>query len=328
MNRWADRIRVGALALSVAGMLASCGGGGGGNGGGNSLLLFFGINGEGTCSNVVVTVDLGDADAVLARNDDGGPDCKVDTTLAGNGCFATFTELNNGANLRATIAGCTIPAVTNLFSCTFEEVDVSDLVTESRAQCTCAAPGCDNGPPLCIDMDPDPRSCEDCDNGRDDDGNGQVDCDDPNCRQSPSCSGSTTTTTTGAVTSTTAPAEPLLVSFVLSSSSRVALSALRFTVNYTSAPGRFDGVAAAVRCTNKVNGAAFTRDNRSTVRKLALGWILSSGFSAPRVLATCEFLPREPEPVPANFTVVINEATGLTGDPVKVAVDVTVTRAP
>jgi len=340
MSRWLQRIRVGALALSLAGMLANCGGGGDdGDGGGNSLRLFFGINGEGSCNSVVVSVDLADADAILERKVDGTVDCTLDTFLAGKGCHATYTELDGGDRLRVTISGCAIPAVTNLFVCGFQQVDISDLVTESSAQCTCAVPGCDNTPPLCIDEDADPRSCEDCENGRDDDANGLVDCDDPNCEHAPPCVDSTTstttttiadtitTTTTEIVTTTTLPVQPILINFLLTSS-RAPVATLRFTVNYTSAPGQFEGSGEAVACTNKVDGATFTRDNKASIRKLSLGWVPESGFSAPTGLASCRFIPGTPVPVPANFTVVINEATDADGGPMKVDIAVTVTQAP
>ena len=354
MSHWLHGIRMGALALSLAGMLADCGGGGGGGdgGGGNSLRLFFGINGEGSCNSVIVNVDLAGADAVLERDDDGLVDCVLDAFLASRGCHATFTELNGGDKLRATISGCTIPAVSNLFVCGFQEVDLSALVTESTAQCVCAVPGCDNTPPLCIDEDADPRSCEDCGNGTDDDGNGLIDCDDPNCEHSPACVPSTTSTTSGTTTTiddsstttttsdsstttttavvtttTTLPVRPISVDFLLTSSP-APLGVLRFTVNYTSAPGHFEGTGFSVACANKVDGASFSPNDKSSLRKLLLGWTLDTGFSAPTRLASCLFIPDTPVPVPANFTVVINEATDTNGDPVRVAVGVTVSQTP
>src|SRR5437016_420306 len=80
-------------------------------------------------------------------------------------------------------------------------------------------------PAICISHDPSPGSCEDCTNGIDDDGNGLVDCADPNCADLPVCGSgqttttsvtvnsssssttieSTTTTTNGGVTTTTQP---------------------------------------------------------------------------------------------------------------------------
>src|SRR5205085_1946970 len=195
----------GAVALLFAGLVADCGGGGGGGGGGGNgggivMRRFFGMNGDGSCSNVVVSMNLDGAGAVLAHDHDDVIDCVIDPGLAGDGCTAKFEEL--GDILRATITGCTIPASTNLFSCGFEELDLSVLDTEVTAQCKCSVAGCDQTPPLCIDEDPDPASCEDCDNRIDDDHNGHKDCDDPNCEHSPLCDDPPVTSTS---TSTTLP---------------------------------------------------------------------------------------------------------------------------
>lgn len=339
MKRWLERLRPVVLAVPVAVLLAHCGGGGGGNAGGG-LRLYFGMNGDGSCNSVVVSVDLADADAILARGSGGAPDCSLDVSLSNIGCSATFTELDGGDRLRVAIAGCAIPAVTNLFSCTFEDVDLSDLRTESSATCACRIAGCDGGPPLCIDADPDPRSCEDCDNGTDDDGNGLADCDDPNCEHAPECAPTTTTTTTSVtttseapattlttVTTTLPPAEPIFIHFRLSSAP-APLAALQFTANYTSAPGRFEGRGEDVVCSNELADSLFAAFDDDRRRKLTLGWAATEPFAAPVDLASCEFQPDTPVPVPANFTIVIDEAVDPDGEPVRVRIDVAVVTEP
>lgn len=310
------------VAVAIA---AGCGGGGGGGGGQNGLLLYFGINGKGNCSSVVVNVDLAAAGAVLSRTQDGKPECAIDVNLAGKGCVATFTEPDAGDRLRAVIAGCTIPAVTNLFACAFDDVDVSDIASEASAQCSCTTINCDPTPPMCIDVDADPTSCEDCHNKQDDDGNGKTDCEDPTCQYSPDCN--STNTTIDGTTSTTVPVEPILIEFTLTSA-KSPVSRLDFTANYTSAPGHFVGNGTAVSCTNKVAGASFTRDNRNKVRKLDLSWNSGTGFSKGKLLASCLFIPDTPVPVPANFTIVVNEATDTGDSPQKVFIGVTVNTAP
>ncbi|HXC53406.1 MAG TPA: hypothetical protein VN634_21145 [Candidatus Limnocylindrales bacterium] len=327
MSRCLHGIRMGALALTFAAMLVNCGGDDDGNGGGGggaiTLRRFFGMNGDGNCTNVVVTVDLAAAGAVLARSD-GDLDCAIDAVLAGNGCHGTFTELENGDTLRVTISGCTIPATTNLFICGFEDADLSELTSESSAQCTCATAGCDNSPPLCIDDNLDPRSCEDCDNNKDDDGNGLKDCADPNCEHSPLCEGSPATTIE-TVTTSTLPSEPLSINFLLTSSS-APVGALQLTVNYASAPGQFEGIGGDVECVSNVPGALFAPNDNDATRRLSLGLISLSGFSAPADLVSCSFLPGTPVPVPHNFTIVVNDASDTDGNPIDVDVDVTVTQ--
>lgn len=326
MARRSLSMRTVAPVAVLLGIFMGCGGGGGGGGGANGLLLYFGINGKGSCSSVIVNVDLGAAGAVLQHKAGGAPDCAIDSALGNKGCTATFTELNGGDDLRATIAGCTIPGVSNLFGCNFDDVDISAISSEASAQCTCATAGCDGTPPVCIDADPDPTSCEDCSNGQDDDGNGKTDCADPTCENSPSCDGSTTTTLNGS-TSTTLSTEPITIDFTLASSA-AAVGSLSFTANYTSAPGHFVGTGTAVSCTNKVGGASFSRNNRHKVRKLDLGWVSGAGFNATKFLASCVFIPDTPVPVPANFTIVINDALDTDGKPVRVSVDVDVNPAP
>jgi hypothetical protein len=340
MSRWSDAIRFGALSLALATALVNCGGGdgdgGGGGGGGDTITLFFGINGNGSCNSVVVTVDLADAEAVLARVGN-APNCSIDGLLASNGCTATFTEINAGEQLRATISGCTIPAVTNLFQCVFTDVDIFDINSESVAQCTCTTSGCDGGPPLCIDLDPDPRSCEDCNNGIDDDENGLEDCEDPNCQHSPECGPPSTTTSTtvssststslGATTTTSLPPGPIEINFFLDQTVE-PLGALQYTVNYTSAPGAFVGDGEEVECTPTVD-AVFAASANDATSKLTMGFVSIDGMDDPQPLATCLFDPDTPVPVPANFTVVIDDAADLDGNRVRnVIVGVTVTGVP
>jgi hypothetical protein len=341
MSRWLPTIRNGAMTLALAATLANCGSdsgnSGGGGGGGNTIQLYFGINGEGSCNSVIVNVDLADAEAILARAAGGGPQCSIDGLLAAGGCTATFTEIGAGQALRVSISGCTIPAVTNLFQCTFTHVDISAINSESIAQCVCAVAGCDGGPPLCIDADPDPRSCEDCSNRIDDDDDGLEDCEDPNCEHSPECAATTTTTSTtvsttpstsGTTTSTTLfPPQPIEINFFLDQTID-PLGALQFTVNYTSAPGRFVGDGTAVECDSKVEGL-FSANASDATSKLKLGFVSLDGLDDPLLLATCLFDPDTPVPVPANFTIVIDDASDLDGNRVRnVIVNTTVTGVP
>jgi hypothetical protein len=341
MNRCLHVLRNGAFAIALAAALAHCGGssrdGGGGGGGGNPVQLFFGINGEGTCSSVTVIADLADANAVLDRLSSGAPNCSIDGLLASRGCNATFTVIGDDEQLRATVSGCTIPAVTNLFQCFFDEVSLFGINSESIAQCACTTSGCDGSPPLCIDGDPDPRSCEDCDNRIDDDENGLEDCEDPNCIHSPQCAitttttsdtlPSTTSTSLGATTTTSLPPGPIEINFNLDQTVE-PLGALQFTVNYTSAPGAFVGDGEQVACTPNVD-AVFAKSANDATSKLTLGFVSLEGMDDPQPLATCLFDPDTPVPVPANFTVVIDDAADLEGERVRnVIVGVTVTGVP
>ena len=339
MGRRLHSICTSVMTLALAATLAHCGsdggGAGGGGGGGRGIQLFFGIVGDGSCSNVVVNVDLAGANAVLARLEGGAPHCSLDPILTSNGCSATFTEIGLGDRLQVAIGGCTIPAVTNLFQCFFTAVDEFDITSETIAQCSCSAAGCDGGPPVCVDRDSDPRSCEDCDNRIDDDDDGLEDCEDPNCRHAPECAATTTTTgnvsststSLGETTTTSLPPGPIEINFILAQTVE-PLGALQFTVNYTSAPGRFVGDGEDVECTPNVE-AAFAANASDATSKLTLGFVSIDGIDDPQPLATCLFEPDTPVPVPANFTIVIDDAADTEGNRVRnVIVETTVTGVP
>jgi hypothetical protein len=49
------------------------------------------------------------------------------------------------------------------------------------------AAGCGDDVSFCTDPDGDPPSCENCGNGRDDDLDGEIDCDDSFCRDAAGC---------------------------------------------------------------------------------------------------------------------------------------------
>lgn len=50
-----------------------------------------------------------------------------------------------------------------------------------------AAAGCGDDFSLCTDLDPGPPDCEICSNGRDDDLDGDTDCDDRDCDSAAAC---------------------------------------------------------------------------------------------------------------------------------------------
>jgi hypothetical protein len=56
----------------------------------------------------------------------------------------------------------------------------------AAAAAACLA-GCGSDVSVCLDFDDDPPSCELCANGRDDDLDGRVDCQDSDCRDTADC---------------------------------------------------------------------------------------------------------------------------------------------
>jgi len=321
MNTWIRKVGMGAVALTLAGVLGGCN-----NGDGDSLIrLFFGINGNGNCSGVTVIVDLDDAEAFIARDQDGEVQCVLNAVLENNGCDIDFSEQNG--NLRADISGCTIPAISNLFSCLFEDVDISELQETSSATCQCTTQNCDGDPPVCISLDPDPTSCEDCDNGIDDDGNGETDCDDPNCENFPGCSPTTTTSTTSTtvpdtttttvttsttVTSTTSTTIPqFLCTLTFRLADDVTVGALQWDTDYSNAPGTFPGSGnigePGEACASLVPEALYAVNDVDLEENLDSGLVSFAGFTGPLNLAQCQFLATT-VPDDSDFTITVTEA--------------------
>jgi hypothetical protein len=340
MNTWFRKVGMGALALTLAGVLGGCNNGDGGGGG--FIRLFFGINGQGNCTEVIVDVNLEDADAILSRDEFGDPQCTINAVLDNAGCDITITEFENG-DLRAIISGCTIPAVVNLFSCLFEDVDISELVETATAQCECVNPGCDENPPVCISLDPDPRSCEDCNNNIDDDDDGLEDCDDPDCRNAPECTGTSTTSTssttvtvedtttttnttsTTVTTSTTLPGDEFNCTLIFRLADDVTLGALQWDFDYGNASGFLLGQGAQVECDSLVEGVISAFNDCDTVscpdfatkeEVLDSGFISLDGFSGPTNLSECTFVAQGVAPVAGDFTITVTEAAEPDLDPI------------
>ncbi len=319
MNTWFRKVGMGAVALTLAGVLGGCNNGSGGG----LVRLFFGINGQGSCTSVIVDVNLDDADAVIARDSEGDVQCDLNEDLADAGCEISFSEQPNG-NLRAIIDDCTIPAVTNLFSCLFEDVDISELQETAAAICSCTTENCDGTPPVCISLDPDPQSCEDCDNGRDDDGNGLEDCEDPNCENFPGCQGTTTTstsstsTTISTTTSTTSTTSTSTTSTTLTDefnctltfrlADDVTLGSLQYDTDYSNAPGEMLGQGGNVECASLVEGSLSAFNDVDAEENLVSGIISLDGFTGPVNVAECTFRANL-VPTADDFTITVTEAS-------------------
>ncbi|MCA1791682.1 MAG: hypothetical protein LC667_18070 [Thioalkalivibrio sp.] len=178
------RIALWLASLSFGMLTVACDGGGGG-GSGPTTLQFRNSN-WGACESLVVDVDLDAAGAVLARRMDGSIDCELPRPRPE--CNASFEEVDAGRTLRVTL-DCRIESEILLFHCAFSESDERALSAATQGFCdcleepVCAWNGafCDRNPAVCVSASADLGACEDCSNGIDDDGNGEVDCDDSNC---------------------------------------------------------------------------------------------------------------------------------------------------
>lgn len=141
-------------------------------------------------------------------------------------------------------------------------------------------------------------------------------------------SGDTTTTVIG-VTTTVPPHTDYSVLFKLDSAS-AGVGALQWTVDYSAAPGGFDGSGASVSCTNQVSGALFAPNDVDATSKLTLGLIALSPFNAPTNLVQCVFAAPVggDAPAPEDFVITIDDATDTDGAPITVSIVSSVTAAP
>jgi hypothetical protein len=141
------------------------------------------------------------------------------------------------------------------------------------------------------------------------------------------CDGVPPTTTTLAPVTTTTVDEPdgaYHVLFKLAESS-VPLGALQLLVDYDAASGEFAGAGAAVQCTNLVD-ALSARNDDDADRELSLGYVSVDGFSAPSDLSRCTF--NGEAPAPGDFTITIQDVTGIEGEAATATVTVEVSEVP
>jgi hypothetical protein len=312
------------------------------NGGNSATVLFIGTNGTGSCFETIVVVDLEAAGARVSRSRDEHPECRIDALLEASGCDARFIESNDRDELRIVVDGCTLPATASLASCAFflgSEKDLTPFVTTSH--CACTGDQCFEIPGVCIGESNDPGDCEHCTNQVDDDGNGQTDCADANCAADPACIGVTTTSTTStsssvASTPTTDP-PPSTSEFLYQKECPIRfrledtflVGALQWDTHLLDEQGLF--VAEyynQVECDDITWGAlaAFNMQSETTLRS---GVISVEGIQGPIDLAECVYRARsnspESVPVPADFEVVVLDATDPTSNPIEPFPNVVVT---
>jgi hypothetical protein len=113
------------------------------------------------------------------------------------------------------------------------------------------------------------------------------------------------TTTIGGTTTTIGGGSTFTIGFDLVEA--VNIGALQFSVDYSGAPGGFDGAADTVSCSDKTGSLASFNDNEGTTT-LSAGFINLGGFTGPRQVATCAFTSTGTAPVAGDFTVTVEDA--------------------
>jgi hypothetical protein len=136
-----------------------------------------------------------------------------------------------------------------------------------------------------------------------------------------------TTTTLGPTTTTTAGTggTDFVIGFTMVDA--VNVGALQFSVDYSGAPGGFDGAAATVECFDRTSSLASFNDVEGST-SLSAGFINLAGFAGPnRLLAECNFTSTGAAPVAGDFTITVQDAAAPDLTPISPLPTVTVSAA-
>jgi hypothetical protein len=295
------------------------------------LDVFFWARGDGDCERITVTIDMQSADALLAPPVEGRDQCDIYKVLENRGCDFEVETIDDGRLLQVTIDDCRIDERSGLFRCAFSDGELEDIDLHTTAVCDCVDARCDDTPRLCVSSDSEDAACETCNNGVDDDGNGEVDCDDDAC--SAECATTTTDTSTSTsntfglstqptVSSTTSttfpdlPADSYTATFGIDNGA--GIGAIQFDIHYAS----FSAVQRSVRatlsdpeCVSLVPSAFASFQDDEEDETVHASMTNLPGTSGPLELAQCTFAVTS-EPSPEDFDVEVLQALDLEGDPI------------
>jgi hypothetical protein len=123
---------------------------------------------------------------------------------------------------------------------------------------------------------------------------------------------STTTSTTSTSTTFSGPLEG--VGFTLVGTA-ARVGAVQLAIDYSAAPGNFDGSGPDVDCAPRVSGIVSFNDVEAT-STLNVGIIVLRGFTAPRLLIDCGFTASGGAPEPDDFAVTIVDITDTSLNPI------------
>jgi hypothetical protein len=93
---------------------------------------------------------------------------------------------------------------------------------------------------------------------------------------------------------------------------------LQFKVNYTSAPGEFAGSGGSVSCTANSSLNSLAAFNELSPY-LKAGFIATTAFSTPVVVATCVFSSTGGAPTAGQFSITIDDYSGATSPTVSIS---------
>lgn len=129
-----------------------------------------------------------------------------------------------------------------------------------------------------------------------------------------SCGGGSTTTSTTSTTSTTFAGSPFCWVRVSMTTSE-SLGSLQYNLGYAGANGEFEGSANGVTCENLVPAAISTMADND-VANVGVALISLAGFTGPRDITRCVWLPYGADPVANDYTITVVDASDTLANPV------------
>jgi hypothetical protein len=88
------------------------------------------------------------------------------------------------------------------------------------------------------------------------------------------------------------------------------VGALQFDVDYSRAPGLFEGAGVDVECSGLVSGILLSHYNETGDETLRIGMLSLGGFTGPTDLVRCTFVFDPTLPAPKDFDITIVDVTG------------------
>ncbi len=323
MQAWMRKLAAVAMVTTMAFGSAGCDDD---DGFGALIRIFFNLAGSGRYSSITVSIDPSVVDAVLDADS-----CNVAAALASAGCqiqvfgLPTTSSTIHEAALKQNgtignlvdivISGCDFDALQNLGDCLFSGDDstIPDRVTATGI---CASESsCDPNPIICLSrVGPDDLTCA-----------GITTTTVPTTSTTVTTVTSSTTTsslgpTTSSTTTTTIPIVtttlgdiPCQITFGVTNAD--SYGALSYDVDYSSAPGTFDGTAGAVACTTLAGDFGAFNNCKTpggcpplSFKELSTAIISAGGFATPANTSRCAFTGSA-VPVAGDFVITVTDAT-------------------
>jgi cysteine-rich repeat protein len=129
------------------------------------------------------------------------------------------------------------------------------------------------------------------------------------------CDGDTTTTVSTSTTTTTLP-DSTICDIEVSLADAVEIGSLQVEVDYAAADGEFQGDGSAVQCFTRAPNTLGTYHDDENQRSVNAAMITLAGFTGPRAIFECTFLPGVALPEAGDFSFSVSDAGDSDATPI------------